>query len=235
MCSLNFIGFNVTVPYKTKILSLMNDVSEESAIIGAVNTVSIEDRKLIGYNTDIQGVFESLKHYKEKIIKESVTIFGAGGSSRAVIYVLIKHFKPAKIFLINRTEERAIILKNFFAEKMKYEEIEVINLSTPDFQDIVQNSMLVVNTTSIGMTPQEDESVINSGKYFNKNQVVFDLIYNPQLTKFLNFAKSANAEIINGLDMLIHQAAKSFEIWTSREFPIAEIKISVARLLAEQS
>ncbi len=233
MISLNFVGFNLTIPYKTKILPLLNHLSDESAIIGSVNTVTINDGNLSGYNTDVYGIIEILLPYKNDLVDEVYTVFGAGGASRAVIYTFIKHFKPRKINLVNRTEDRALNVKSIFSEKMKYESIEVLNLAPPDLVDVVQNSKLVVNTTPLGMTPDVDDAVINSSNFFNKNQIVFDLIYNPQTTKFLNFAKLSGAEIINGLDMLIYQAAKSFQLWTSEKFPVEEVKGSLLNVLKE--
>jgi len=233
--SLNFIGFNVTIPYKTKVLPLLNHLSDESSIIGSVNTVVINEGNLYGYNTDVNGIIETLLPYKNDLIDEVYTIFGAGGSARAVIYTLIKHFKPRKINLINRTEDRALNVKDIFNEKMKFDAIEVLKLAPPDLVDEVQNSKLVINTTPLGMIPEVDDAVVNSEKFFNKNQIVFDLIYNPQLTKFLNFARQSNAEIINGIGMLIHQAAKSFELWTSEKFPIDEVKSSLEKIIKENN
>lgn len=235
LISLNFIGFNVTIPYKTKVLPLLNHFSDESSIIGSVNTVVINEGNLHGYNTDVNGIIETLLPYKNDLIDEVYTIFGAGGSARAVIYALIKHFKPRKINLINRTEDRALNVKDIFNEKMKFDAIEVLKLAPPDLVDEVQNSKLVINTTPLGMIPEIDDAVVNSEKFFNKNQIVFDLIYNPQLTKFLSFARQSNAEIINGLNMVIYQAAKSFELWTSEKFPIDEVKSSLEKIIKENN
>ena len=235
LISLNFIGFNVTIPYKTKVLPLLNHFSDESSIIGSVNTVVINEGNLHGYNTDVNGIIETLLPYKNDLIDEVYTIFGAGGSARAVIYALIKNFKPRKINLINRTEDRALNVKDIFNEKMKFDAIEVLKLAPPDLVDEVQNSKLVINTTPLGMIPEIDDAVVNSEKFFNKNQIVFDLIYNPQLTKFLSFARQSNAEIINGLNMVIYQAAKSFELWTSEKFPIDEVKSSLEKIIKENN
>jgi shikimate dehydrogenase len=234
MISLRFKGFNVTLPYKTKVVQYLNFLSEEASIIGSVNTVNINEDNIQGFNTDVFGIFETLNNYKIDLNDSEFSIFGAGGSARALIYTLIKFFRPRKINLINRTEDRALVLKDLFKEKMKFNSIDVIKLLPPDIIEIVQNSKLVVNTTPIGMYPEIDDCIINSEKFFNKNQIVFDLIYNPQMTKFLEFAKKSNAEIINGLNMLIYQAAKSFEIWTSETFPFDEIKSSFEKILNEK-
>ncbi|MCS7052104.1 MAG: shikimate dehydrogenase [Ignavibacterium sp.] len=233
LIALNFIGFNVTIPYKSKVLPLINYLSEEALVIGAINTVTINEGNLSGYNTDVFGVVETLINYKSDLIEKEFTVFGAGGSARAVIYALIKNFKPTKIYLINRTEDRALVIKESFREKLKFNSIEVLNLVLPDLVEIIQSSKLVVNATSVGMYPEVDDSVINSEKFFNKDQIIFDLIYNPQETKFLEYAKRSGATTINGLDMLIYQAAKSFELWTSEEFPISEVKQELGKILRD--
>lgn len=233
LIALNFVGFNITIPYKSKVLPLINYLSEEALVIGAVNTVTINEGNLNGYNTDVFGVVETLINYKSDLIEKEFAVFGAGGSARAVIYALIKNFKPTKIYLINRTEDRALVIKESFREKLKFNSIEVLNLVLPDLVEIIQSSKLVVNATSVGMYPEVDDSVINSEKFFNKDQIVFDLIYNPQETKFLEYAKRAGATTKNGLDMLIYQAAKSFELWTSEEFPINEVKQELGKILRE--
>lgn len=231
MISLNFIGFNVTIPYKTKVVPLLNHLSDESAIIGSVNTVVINEGNLFGYNTDVNGVYETLLPFRNELLEQDFSIFGAGGAARAVIYTLIKHFKPRKIYLINRTEDRSLVVKDIFADKMRFNSIEILKFDPSELIDVVQSSKLVVNTTPLGMAPDIDDAIVSSEKFFNNNQIVFDLIYNPQLTKFLEIASKSNAYILNGLDMLIHQAAKSFELWTSENFPFEEVKKSLTEKL----
>lgn len=213
-------GFNVTLPYKEMIIPMLHSISEEASAIGSVNTVVNDLGKLVGYNTDVNGVVETLNPYKEDLIGSEVSIIGAGGASRAVIYALIKYFKPSKINIINRSEQRAESLKIYFSEKMKYDEIETHELFPPDILPILNNSTLIVNATPIGMSPNVDDSPINNQKIFVPGQIAFDIVYNPSNTKFLQMAKAEGAITLDGIKMLVHQAAKSFELWTGAKMPV---------------
>lgn len=221
--ALGLKGFNVTVPHKVKVVDYVNKLSEEAAVIGSVNTVVNELGKLIGYNTDVNGILDSLTPYKSRISGSEVCIIGAGGSARAIIYTLIRNFKPQKIYLVNRTEQHAETLKQHFKSKMKFDGIVTKELQQPDLISVLNNCSLIVNSTPVGMYPTIDDSVLSVADVFVKDQIVFDLIYNPVKTKFLQLADSKNAITINGLSMLVQQAAKSFTLWTGNEFPIEKV------------
>lgn len=221
--ALGLRGFNVTVPHKVKIVDFINKLSEEAAVIGSVNTVVNEFGKLIGYNTDVNGVTESISPYKSQINGNQVCVLGAGGSARAVIYTLIRNFKPSKIILINRTEQYAETLKQHFKSKMKFDGIVTKELQQPDLKSLLNNCSLIVNCTSVGMYPDTDDSIFTNSDVFVKDQIVFDLVYNPVKTKFLEFAESKGAVAVNGLNMLVQQAAKAFTLWTGNEFPTEKV------------
>ncbi|HCY77101.1 MAG TPA: shikimate dehydrogenase [Ignavibacteriales bacterium] len=221
--ALGLKGFNVTVPHKVKVVDFINQLSEEASVTGSVNTVVNEMGKLIGYNTDVHGIVETLSPFKSKINGNEVCVLGAGGSARAVIYTLIRNFKPSKIFLINRTEQYAETLKQHFKSKMKFDGIVIKELMQPDLISILNNCSLIVNSTSVGMYPAQDDSILNTPDIFVKDQVVFDLVYNPVKTKFLQMAESKGAVPVNGLNMLVQQAAKSFNLWTGKEFPLEKV------------
>lgn len=221
--ALGLKGFNVTVPHKVKIVDFINQLSEEASVTGSVNTVVNEMGKLIGYNTDVHGIVETLSPFKSKINGSEVCVLGAGGSARAVIYTLIRNFKPSKIFLINRTEQYAETLKQHFKSKMKFDGIVIKELMQPELVSILNNCSLIVNSTSVGMYPAQDDSILNTSDIFIKDQIVFDLVYNPVKTKFLQMAESKGAVPVNGLNMLVHQAAKSFNLWTGKEFPLEKV------------
>ena len=221
--ALGLKGFNVTVPHKVKVVDYLNKLSEEAAVIGSVNTVVNELGKLIGYNTDVNGILESLSPYKSQINGNQVCVLGAGGSARAVIYTLIRNFKPSKIILINRTEQYAETLKQHFKSKMKFDGIVTKELQQPDLKSLLNNCALIVNCTSVGMYPDADDSIFTNADVFVKDQIVFDLVYNPVKTKFLQLAESKDAIVVNGLNMLVQQAAKSFTLWTGNEFPTEKV------------
>ncbi|MGA7721266.1 MAG: shikimate dehydrogenase [Ignavibacteriaceae bacterium] len=223
MIALGIKGFNITIPHKENITQYMNNVSEEASIIGAVNTVVNDLGKLNGYNTDVNGVYETLIPFKEEISGNEVSIVGAGGAARAVIYTLIRYFKPSTIYLINRTEQRAETLKNYFVDKMKYNSFKTRELFPPELIDVFRNSKLIINATSVGMFPESDDTITSLNNSFTKGQIVFDLVYNPPLTQLLKTASSEGATVLDGLKMLVHQAAKSFEMWTGEEMPVEEV------------
>ncbi len=231
--ALGLKGFNVTVPHKVKVVDYLNKLSEEAAFIGSVNTVVNEDGKLIGYNTDVNGIIESLLPYKNQITGNDVCIIGAGGSARALIYTLVRNFKPKKIFLVNRTEQHAEELKQHFKSKMKFDGISPKELQQPDLISIINSCALVVNTTPVGMYPANEDSVLTIADVFVKEQIVFDLVYNPVKTKFLQLADSKNAITVNGLNMLVEQAAKSFMLWTGKDFPTEKVYKSLLLYVAK--
>ena len=119
--TLGVAGVSVTLPHKETVIRYLNGLSEEASTIGAVNTIVNDLGKLQGYNTDAEGVYATLLPYKSQITGEEVSVIGAGGASRSVIYTLIRHFQPKKINLINRTEQRAEVVKEHFASKMRYD------------------------------------------------------------------------------------------------------------------
>ena len=221
--ALGIKGFNVTLPLKEKILPLLKDVSEEANIVGAVNTVTNEDGILRGYNTDVLGVIESLNPFKDEIAGAKVSVIGAGGASRSVIYALIRNFKVGHINIINRTEQTAESLKEYFSAKMIFNDFKVFPLIPPDLVETFRDSKLIINTTSMGMYPEIDDSATTIEESFMKGQIVFDIVYNPVKTKLLKLAESQGATIITGLKMLVEQGAKAYELWCGEKMPVEKV------------
>ncbi|NNG27339.1 MAG: shikimate dehydrogenase [Ignavibacteriaceae bacterium] len=225
--ALGMKGLNVTLPHKEKIVRHLDELSEEATTIGAVNTIVNDQGKLIGYNTDVTGIIETLAPFKERINGSIVTVLGAGGGARAAIYALIRHFKPERINLVNRTVQRADSIQNYFSTKMRYDGFKTMDLFPPDIVDTLQSSRLIINATSIGMFPAMDDTITDLKESFNSSQIVFDLIYNPTKTKFLKLAEAQGATTLGGLKMLVSQAAKSFELWTGVIMPVDKISKSL--------
>ncbi len=233
MVALGIRGFNVTVPHKVKVLDYLNKSSEEVTVIGAANTIVNDLGKLTGYNTDVHGINVSLTPYKSEINGNDVAIFGSGGSARAVIYTLLRYYKPKKIFLINRTEDHSESLKQHFKNKMRFDAISTKALNDPNSIDLLNSCSLIVNATPVGMYPNDGDSIISLPQVFVKDQVVFDLVYNPIKTKFLQLAEANGAKIIGGLTMLVEQAGKSFTLWTNKEFPTEKVQKALLLYLSK--
>ncbi len=208
----NLVGLNITVPFKNDALKICDKLSDEAEVIGSVNTLYFKNGGIFGDNTDCYGFLESLKiNFPEiKLNGSTVLVLGAGGAAKAVLYSLIRE-KVKKIFLINRTVAKAENLKEYFSYKTGFENFVVSELD----ENIPAEVDIIINTTSVGLK-EEDELLIRIPDV-NNIKLVYDLIYNPDKTKLLSQAEAKNINVINGKDMLILQALKSFEIWTSEK------------------
>jgi len=177
------------------------------------------------YSPELQG----------KITGAKVSVIGAGGSARAVVYTLLRHFKPCELNIINRSQQRADSLVNDLSLKMRYDSFHTFELFPPDNVETFSSSTLIVNATTIGMYPDVEDSITDLDESFNEDQIVFDLVYNPTKTNFLKLAEAQGAKVVGGLQMLISQAAKSFELWTGVEMPTKEISEKLKQNIQNES
>lgn len=206
-----FIGANVTLPHKENVIKFIDEIDEESKLIGAINTIANKNGKLFGYNTDIFGITETLNPYSKKIKK--VLILGSGGAARSAITAIFKYFNIDEIEIFNRTKSKAENLKFEFEKKFIGKKIIILN-------DVKKsNANLIINSTSVGMNPKFDAMPLPNDFNFSNEQIIFDIIYNPLDTKLLQSAKKMGATTISGVEMFINQAKKSFEIWFEKTFP----------------
>lgn len=202
-------GFNVTLPHKIRIMDYLDHLSEEAAILGAVNTVKNENGRLIGYNTDGVGFLKSLEIEGIDIEGKNILILGAGGAARAIsISLAMKGAR--KIIIGNRTISNAKRL----ADKISNQFPKVIvEYSSLGLKGILREKVhMIVNCTSVGMYPDINISPIDIYG-FNDNLIVYDIIYKPKKTKLTELAKERGYYTINGISMLINQALCSQEIW----------------------
>ena len=191
-------GINVTVPFKKKIIPFLDQLSEQSQISQSVNTIYKNENKIIGDNTDIFGFETSLKKSNQTIKNKKVLILGAGGVVPSII-VALKKMQVLKIFLSNRTPEKALEIKKMFSE-----------VETLSWGDVVDFD-IIINATSIGLNPTE--SINLNYKKISKNKFFYDVIYNPSETDFLKKAREFGAHTENGKMMFIYQALEAFKIW----------------------
>ena len=191
-------GINVTVPFKKFIIPFLDELSPEADETKSVNTIYLQNGKVLGHNTDISGFELGIKYSKYDVKKKIVFILGAGGVAPSIILAL-KKMGASKIIISNRTKEKAEDLKNFFHE------LEVIDWGeTPTFD-------MVINATSIGLKNEDGIKLDYSGMGHNK--FFYDVIYNPKETIFLKRAKLFGNKTENGKMMFIYQAHQSFVIW----------------------
>lgn len=231
--ALGFQGANVTVPYKEAVLPYLERLSETAKAIGAVNTIAIDSEgRLVGHNTDGQGFVRDLAEHGIYPRDVSVLLLGAGGSARAITYALLSHGLK-RITILNRTKTKADDIANAFRGSFKDAVIETGPL-TKDHIKQSPHADLIINTTSVGLKDGDHEMPWDENIHFSREQIVYDIIYNPKMTTFLQHANNDGAKTINGLGMLIHQGALAFEIWTKKTAPIAVMKEAAEKYFLEK-
>jgi len=197
---IHFIG--CTLPHKIAIMQYLDEIDEDAKKIGAVNTILNDNGILKGSNTDWLGVVTPL----EKLVtleNKTVALLGAGGAARAAVYAVTK--KGAKLQIFNRTREKAQLLVDAFGgEAFSLEHLH-----------LVKNADIIINTTSVGMRPQVDETPLPK-EFITKNHIVFDAVYTPFETKLLQDAKTKGATIIHGTEMFVNQAAAQIMLYTGQ-------------------
>ena len=190
--SKNLCGLNVTIPYKEKIISFLDKISDEAEQIGAVNTICFENGSKVGYNTDIFGFTESLKVNKIDNI-DSALILGTGGAAKTIIYFCNKNNIPYNI--VSRQESNL---------NLSYNELN---------EDIFKKRVLIVNCTPLGTYPDINKCPQLPYELINKENILFDLVYNPSETLFMKKGKKIGCKTLNGYEMLRFQAEMSWKIW----------------------
>ncbi|RJE90868.1 shikimate dehydrogenase [Paenibacillus sp. 1011MAR3C5] len=219
-------GVNVTIPHKLRVMDLLDEIHEGARAIGAVNTIVNDNGRLIGYNTDGIGYVRSLKEEAAPSLEgKHIVVIGAGGASRGIVYALLQE-KPARITVTNRTIQRAEEL----AASLESGGVQLAASSSDRLEELCGDADIVINTTSVGMFPQVDQSPV-TGHWLKPGAVASDLIYNPLKTKFLRDAEQQGCIAHGGLGMFIYQGAYAFEYWTGQPAPVAAMKEEVLAAL----
>jgi len=191
----NLIGMNVTIPYKEQLIPYLDELHETAAEIGAVNTIKrTSGGKLIGYNTDYYGFQKSIEPFLKPTHKQAL-ILGTGGASKAVVYAL----KKIQIIPV-------LVSRNKIHNGLTYSDLN---------KYIVENHLLIINCTPLGTFPNVEAKPDFPYQFLSAKHLLYDLIYNPDETAFLKMGKAKGATICNGMEMLVHQAEKAWEIWKS--------------------
>jgi shikimate dehydrogenase len=205
-------GLNVTIPHKQAVLPFMHELADAARAIGAVNTIVVDGNQLIGHNTDASGFIRALTEARFDAKNKVALVLGAGGAARAVVYALTQ--AGAHVMSWNRTHERALPLARDFDATV------IDDLPTGGAFD------LIVNTTSVGMTPHHDQTPLPLTSEFDA-RVVYDLVYNPRNTVLLREAQALGAQTIDGLAMLVYQGAEAFKLWTGLAAPIDVMRAAI--------
>ncbi|PYZ98716.1 shikimate dehydrogenase [Alteribacter lacisalsi] len=220
MKSEGYRGMNITLPHKVAVMDHLDAVSEEAEAIGAVNTIVNENGKLTGYNTDGQGFLDSVLEQVEDLSGKRVLLIGAGGASRAVAVSFARH-GVKELAITNRTLSKA---NEIAVRCKKWCDSRVLPATMA--QAAFTGYDLIINTTSIGMSPDVNRMPM-SLETVKRNALVCDLIYNPEETRWLREAEKKGAKTLNGIGMFINQGALAFEMWTGKKAPREAMKQAV--------
>lgn len=208
--ALNILGMNVTVPYKQEVIDALQSIDPLAKAIGAVNTLVRVEGGYKGYNTDIFGLERELEDEGVILKDNPVVILGAGGASRAIAFLCAKK-GAAVIYLLNRSLEKA----NDIADAVNgyFGKDVVVPMSISDYDKIPCSEYVVIQTTSVGLHPHDDEAVIDDMAFYAKASAGVDIIYNPAKTKFMKLMESQGKPAFNGLKMLLYQAVAAYELF----------------------
>ena len=222
----DFLGANVTIPYKELVMPLLDEIDDWALKIGSVNTIVNRSGILVGYNTDTVGFLRAISEYGNyEPSGQDVLLIGAGGAGRAAAHALMEA-KVNTLWIANRTFERA---KRLADEFLEIGAVNPIGLDGPNFSKSVSSVSLIVNSTSLGMkhTPEAHINPLE-GFRIESSTLVNDMVYNPLDTPMLINAENMGARTLSGLPMLVLQGAASFELWTGKKAPV-DVMFSAAR------
>ena len=213
-------GINLSMPYKEQVIPYLDQLSEEACLIGAVNTVVNREGTLIGYNTDGKGFFKSLPSFK--ISRKKMVLLGAGGAAKAILaQAILDGVSQISVFVRSSSMEKT----RPYLEKIQNAtgfRVDLFALEdVQDLQDSITKADLLVNATSVGMDGTSQP--IPTSIVLPEKLMVADVIYQPFETPFLKWARNQGNQSINGLGMLLYQAAEAFELWTGKEMPADQI------------
>ncbi len=223
LAAAGFRGINITVPHKKAVRPLLHSIEKGAQAIGAVNTIVFDghapaaNRRLIGYNTDWSGFLADLTELQVVLDGRDCLILGAGGAARAVAYGLAQ--SGSQVHVLARRLEQAETLVAEVGAFLSEDENWLLARPLTNLETIAADcaAPLIINATPLGMTATKDRSIWPDDLPFPAGAFVYDLVYNPRKTKFMQQAEAAGCTVVNGLGMLVHQGARAFELWTGKQ------------------
>jgi shikimate dehydrogenase len=229
LSALGFRGANVTVPHKQTVTPHLDEITDTAQAIGAVNTIVVQDGRLVGHNTDGDGFLAALQETGFQPADKRALVLGAGGAARAAVHALAQ--ANCTVAIHNRTVQRAAKLAHDMQHTNVRAPITWVPITTQLADLDLDHFDLLVNATPIGMWPHTGDSPWPENLPFPSHWIVFDLVYNPPETRFLRQARKSGAHAIGGLEMLVRQGALAFEMWTGKAAPVAVMRAACKHML----
>lgn len=226
LTAMNARGFNCTMPHKRLMYGRADVLSEEAQLIGAVNTVVQENGVLTGYNTDGRGYMTAVRDAGHDIAGGKMTLLGAGGAAASIIAQAALDGVP-KIDLIARKGGSWDAIQAVVDRVNQRTACKVCMYELADkkqMKESIRESRILVNASSVGMSPHEDGCLVPDESYLYPELIVSDVIYNPGKTRLLQMAEHVGCSVFNGMYMLLYQGAYAFELWTGKQMPVELVK-----------
>ena len=225
--ALGVLGLNVTVPYKSEVITSLKESDCLAGQIGAVNTLVRTKGGYKGYNTDMEGLYRAMTCEGIRIEGEQIILLGAGGAARAVAHLCAAK-GAAKVYMLNRSLDKAQTVAGE-VNKAAGKEI-VCPMCMTDYATIPDGKYLAIQGTSVGLTPHDEDVVISDATFYEKVHTGFDLIYSPWETKFMKLVKAHGGRAYNGLKMLLYQAIIAYELWNEVHVSDADADVVYEKL-----
>lgn len=230
--AIQVVGLNITIPHKQSVIPLIDELSQEARLIGAVNTVHFVEGKAKGYNTDGRGFISALREEKGfNLSGKKVCVIGAGGAGRAVA-VQAAWEGAGQISIADLEDKKAEDLSLLINQRIKEDLALAGEIKSPQWKESLSRADLVVDATPLGL--EKEDPLSFDPNLLSSSALVVDLVYNPPQTRLLKEVKKLGRGAMNGLGMLVHQAALSWEIWTGRPAPLEVMKEAARSALRDK-
>ncbi len=220
-------GFNVTMPHKMAVMALLDNLDKTAEDIGAVNTVVNDNGVLRGYNTDGEGFLRSLRESGIEPGGKNIVVLGAGGASRSISYTLVKN--GGSVTILNRDAAKAAELAEYLKTTLG-SAVRHGNLLAGSLEANLARADILINTTSVGMKPDTNNSLVPA-ELLRPDLAVCDVLYSPEGTKLIRDARAAGARTVDGTGMVVWQGVLGFELWTGQTPPVAVMRSAVLKEL----
>lgn len=214
----NLRGFSVTIPHKVAIIPFLDEVEQTAAHIGSVNTILVEQGKLIGHNTDASGALRALRNGGAPLKGQQALMIGTGGAARAIAFALAATGELRGLTLLGIDEHERRSLAKDLRDRTALR-VEEGPLADEPLRKGIADAQVLLHCTPIGMHPKVDATCVPAS-LLAPHLTVMDIVYNPLDTRLLREAKAAGCKTIRGLEMFLHQAVAQFELWTGRAAPV---------------
>ncbi len=209
-------GLNITMPCKEAVATYLDMVEPRARDVGAVNTVVNDNGEFVGHNTDGMGALKALEGYNASPQGKRVLLLGAGGAGKAIAFYVAQ--EASSLDILNRSRQKSARLARALQERFPLKTTGSV-LSPTKIRRKLESVDILINATSVGMHPQADKSLVDPS-WLRPDLVVMDVVYNPLETQLVKNAKLVGAKVVDGIEMLVHQGAAAFQMWTKQSAPV---------------